>query len=82
MPDHRDIVGRSIQVDNRVVTIYRNHLVACIVTKLNPKLVQCRTLLMPNHYWLEAGIVFNKRPTEIAIVDERYVTLSILASED
>lgn len=59
--EHKDILGRVIEVDDVVAMASHNSLAVAIVEKLNPKMIRVKR---PNSTWTQ-----NKYPQDLIKID-------------
>jgi len=70
IPEHRDILGNVVKVDDVVVYPSHNSLKIAQVKKLNPKMINVSPVGKTYHD--------RKYPTDLLIVDDPKITLYIL----
>lgn len=75
-PEHRDILGRIINVGDFVAVSVHNDMKIARVTKLNPKMVKVQILNVKTSMWYTG--THNKYADDMVIVDGPYVTMYIL----
>jgi hypothetical protein len=73
--EHRDRLGRLINVGDFVAAADNNRLSVGVVCKLNPKMVQYKTI-HTERYWSDRRV--NKYPDDVVIVEGTHVTFYIL----
>lgn len=74
--EHNDIIGRRINVGDFVaVTIYNSLSVAKVI-KLNPKMVKIQLLNAKTNIWYNGE--HNRYPTDMAILDNEYLTFYLV----
>ena len=75
-PNHKDIIGRPINIGDFVATVIANKLHVGKVIKLNPKMVKVRLLNTKTTNWYNGE--HNKYPSDMALIDGEYLTMYIL----
>lgn len=70
---HRDKLGRDINLDDCVVLPSHNNLCIGKVVKINPKMIGIKEV--GNQKWLGS---WNKYPNDVLVVDHADVTLYLL----
>jgi hypothetical protein len=73
--EHRDRLGRVIKVGDFVAAADNNRLSVGTVCKLNPKMVQYKTI-HNEKYWSDRRV--NKYPNDVIVVEGPEVTFYIL----
>lgn len=73
IPEHKDLLGKTIKLSDCVVFHFVNGLKVGIVTKLNPKMVQVQLAGTKNSYGK-----YNKYSKDLVIVDSQDVTMYLL----
>ena len=73
IPEHKDLLGKTINLTDCVVFPYMNGLRIGTVTKLNPKMVQVKRVGSKNSYGK-----YNKYSKDLVIVDSQDVTMYLL----
>lgn len=74
--EHRDKLGRLINLDDFVATSHHNTLTVGKITKLNPKMVQVKIIDPALNYY--NGRSSNKYSNDVIIVDRSDVSLYLL----
>lgn len=73
--EHRDRLGRLIKIGDFIAAADNNRLSVGIVNKLNPKMVQYKTV-SKEKYW--HGRRVNKYPDDVVIVEGPDVSIYLL----
>ena len=75
-PEHRDILGRLINIGDFVAVSLHNDMKIAKVIKINPKMVKVQILNVKTSMWYNG--THNKYPDDLVIVDGPYVSMYIL----
>lgn len=75
-PEHKDIIGRTINVGDFVSVVISNSLRIAKVVKLNPKMVKVKILNAKTSNWYSGE--HNKYSYDMALIDGEYLTMYIL----
>jgi hypothetical protein len=73
IPQHLDLLGNSIKLNDCVAFPYMNDLKVGIVIKLNPKMIQLKLVGTKHAYGK-----YNKYPTDIVVLNSQDVTMYLL----
>ena len=73
--EHRDRLGRLINVGDFVAAADNSRLSVGVICKLNPKMVQYKTI-HTERYWTDRRV--NKYPNDVIVVEGPEVTFYIL----
>lgn len=74
--DHHDKLGRNLTVGDAVAFPHHNGLLVGKVTKLNPKMINIRSLDTTRYRWNDAD--YRKYPQETVRLDEVDLTVYLL----
>lgn len=77
--EHRDQLGRLIKIGDFVAASDNNRLSVGIVNKLNPKMIQYKTV-SKEKYW--NGRRVNKYPDDIVIIEGPEVSVYLLKNSN
>ena len=77
-PEHKDIIGRTINVGDFVSVVVHNSLHVAKVIKLNPKMVKVKILNAKTNNWYNGE--HNKYSYDMVLIDNEYLTMYLLRS--
>jgi hypothetical protein len=71
LPQHKDMLGRTVKLGDVIVTCSNNHMYVATVIKINPKMVRVK-----RHAPREYSV--NKYPKDLVILDSKDVMIYLL----
>lgn len=75
--EHKDLLGQPLKVGDFVAVVHSNALHIASIIKLNPIMVKVKLYDLTRNGWYKSE--FNRRPSDMILLDGEYLTLYLLS---